>query len=175
MLANIFLAIKQLWQNWGIRVAVVLLSIGLIMVLWSNVLSYSQHTQRVRLVEMLMRSQEPIEFIQNPPQIFYGDPNEVKPICLTLKPQYHHLVRIGNQVSVQRSNGILSVFFPEADGEWLYNASVSGTLFRSDNQPLDRKDILTPCYSSSGAGAQRWAISSKIREFWYWASYETSS
>jgi hypothetical protein len=175
MLANIFLSIKQLWQNWGIRVAVVFLSIVLIMVLWSNLSSYSQHTQRVRLVEMLMRNQEPIEFIQNPPQIFYGDPNEVKPICLTLKPQYHHLVGIGNQVSVQRSNGILSVFFPEVAGEWIYNASVLGTLFRSNNQPLDHKDQLIPCYSASVAGITGWTIYRKIQEFWYWASYETSS
>jgi hypothetical protein len=175
MLANIFLSIKQLWQNWGIRVAVVFLSIGLMMVLWSNLSSYSQHTQRVRLVEMLMRSEEPIEFIQDPPQIFHSSSGEVKPICLTLKPQYHHLVKIGNQVSVQRSNGILSVFFPEAAGEWIYQASVTGALFRSDNQPIDRKDELIPCYTSPGSGTRRWAIFRKIREFWYWASYEISS
>ncbi len=167
--------IVQLWKNGLIPTPIIIfLTIGLMIVGGFSLSSYLQDSQRAQFVETLMQGREPTELMPNQIQNFSAS-NEIKPICLTLNPRYHHLVGLGNQISIQRSNGVLSIFFPEAAGEWMYNASVSGTLFRSDNQPLDRKDELRPCYPSSGAGTQRWTISSKIREFWYWASYETSS
>lgn len=169
-----FSTIAKLWGNGLARTTIVFFTIVLMIIGGFTLSSYLKDSQRAQFVEALMQGREPTELIPNQIQDLSAS-NEIEPICLTLNPQSHHLVELGNQVSIQRSKGVLSVFFPEHSGVWIFHASVVGNLFRSDHLPVNRDDKLRPCHSPGASGKSRWQVLSKIRESWYRVSYETSS